>query len=76
MKRIASNQQCLKDLVALVSVIGPMFLEFTSGDVYKIGMPVRKGCCGWDGMHIIGGAVNLAMDQLRSDQVMDDVEFR
>ena len=67
------SRQCPNFLTA---IIVSTFVEFTNGNVYKIGMPVRKGCCAWDGMFKIGGAINIAMDQLRHDRVADGVEFR
>ena len=78
MERTASNHQCLNRFITAAIVILVIYLEFTAGDgdVYKIGMAARKSCCWWDGMHVIGGAINIAMDQLRSDQVVNDFNFR
>ena len=43
---------------------------------YKIGMIVQKECCAWHAMYKVGGAINIALDQLREDHVIDNVTFR
>ena len=42
---------------------------------YKIGMIVQTECTTWHAMCIVGGAMNIAMDQLAEDQVADGVNF-
>ena len=42
---------------------------------YKIGMIVQTKCTTWHAMCRIGGAMNIAMDQLAEDQVADGVNF-
>ena len=53
-----------------------MLISGTMCDQYKIGMIVEKECCSWSSMYIIGGAMNIALEQLREDNVVDDVDFR
>ena len=46
---------------------------------YKIGMIVQTKCAWWtywESMCRIGGAMNIAMDHLATDQVTADVNFR
>ena len=43
---------------------------------YKIGMLVQTECCHWTSMYRVGGAINIAMDHLREDQVIHDANFR
>ena len=44
--------------------------------MYTIGLLARIGCCNWDGSFKVGGAINIAMDQLREDRIMDGFVFR
>ena len=53
-----------------------MVFVVSSCKEFKIGMLVQTECCHWTSMYRIGGAINIAMDHLREDQVINDANFR
>ena len=52
------------------------FIPSTISVEYKIGMIVARNCCHWTGLYRVGGAMNIAMDHLRNNNIVNGVDFR
>ena len=74
-RKFDSGNMFVVSYLRLVGLI--VLMEGSCAEEYKIGMIVQKECCHWSAMYRIGGAMILAMDQLKEDHVIiDDVDFR
>ena len=53
-----------------------IFIRSTISVEYKIGMIVARKCCHRTSLYRTGGAVNIAMDHLRANNIVNGVDFR
>ena len=53
-----------------------IFIRSTISVEYKIGMIVARNCCHRTSLYRTGGAVNIAMDHLRANNIVNGVDFR
>ena len=63
-------------IVLVRAIVLLMVFVVSSCREYKIGMLVQTECCHWTSMYRVGGAINIAIDHLREDQVINDANFR